>query len=488
MKRYYFIVGEASGDLHAANLIKELSALDNDATFQGFGGERMQKEGLELTKHYQEMAFMGFWEVLMNLSAIRKNFKQAKKELLEYKPDVLVLVDYPGFNMRMATFAKKHNIKVVYYITPQVWAWKESRVKKLKRDVDLLLPILPFELSFFAKHGIDVSYVGHPLLDALKDLDSRNIESEKPIIAILPGSRKQEIATSLPIMMEVAKSFENYQFIIAGAPSISQDYYRSITQDSYMPVLSNQTHALLKECKAAIVTSGTATLKDAMNEALRDWVSNVTDTFYVIGTVAGPHPYPMMVRDFQSIIGKETKQQIIKAESRLPDLLLACIGGGSNALGLFYPFLNETKVKIIGVEAAGKGINTNKHAASLSKGKPGFLHGNYTYLLQDNDGQITDAHSISAGLDYPGIGPEHSWLKDSGRAEYVAVDDDEALEAFHQVSELEGIIPALETAHAFAYLETLMKEFDDKSNIIVNVSGRGDKDINTVAEIDGIKI
>ena len=264
MKSYYFIVGEASGDLHAANLIKELSALDTDATFQGFGGERMQKEGLELTKHYQEMAFMGFWEVLMNLPAIRKNFKQAKKELLEYKSDVLVLVDYPGFNMRMATFAKKHNIKVVYYITPQVWAWKESRVKKLKRDVDLLLPILPFERSFFAKHGIDVNYVGHPLLDAFKDLDSRNIESEKPIIAILPGSRKQEIATSLPIMMEVAKSFENYQFIIAGAPSISQDFYRHITKDSYVPVLSNQTHALLKECKAAIVTSGTATLEAAI--------------------------------------------------------------------------------------------------------------------------------------------------------------------------------------------------------------------------------
>ena len=264
MKRYYFIVGEASGDLHAANLIKELSLLDTDATFQGFGGERMQKEGLELTKHYQEMAFMGFWEVLINLSAIIKNFKQAKKELLEYRPEVLILVDYPGFNMRMAKFAKKHNIKVVYYITPQVWAWKESRVKKLKRDVDLLLPILPFERSFFAKHGIDVNYVGHPLLDAFKDLDSRNIESEKPIIAILPGSRKQEIATSLPIMMEVAKSFENYQFVIAGAPSISQDFYRNITKDSYMPVLSNQTHALLKECKAAIVTSGTATLEAAI--------------------------------------------------------------------------------------------------------------------------------------------------------------------------------------------------------------------------------
>ena len=264
MKRYYFIVGEASGDLHAANLIKELSRLDAYATFQGFGGERMQKEGLQLTKHYQEMAFMGFWEVLMNLFTIRKNFKQAKKELLEFKPDVLVLVDYPGFNMRIATFAKKYKIKVVYYITPQVWAWKESRVKKLNRYVDLLLPILPFERSFFAKHGIDVNYVGHPLLDAFKDLDSRKIESEKPIIAILPGSRKQEIATSLPIMMEVAKSFENYQFIIAGAPSISQDFYRQITKDSYMPVLSNQTHALLKECKAAIVTSGTATLEAAI--------------------------------------------------------------------------------------------------------------------------------------------------------------------------------------------------------------------------------
>ena len=264
MKRYYFIAGEASGDLHAANLIKELSALDADALFQGFGGERMQKEGLDLTKHYREMAFMGFWEVIKNLSAIRKNFKKAKKELLNFETDVLVLVDYPGFNMRMASFAKKHNVKVVYYITPQIWAWKESRVHKLKRDTDLLLPILPFEQSFFAKHGVEANFVGHPLLDALKDLDSRKIESEKPIIALLPGSRKQEIASSLPIMMEVAKSFENYQFIIAGAPSITQDYYRSITKDSYIPILSNQTHALLKECKAAIVTSGTATLEAAI--------------------------------------------------------------------------------------------------------------------------------------------------------------------------------------------------------------------------------
>ena len=230
------------------------------------------------------------------------------------------------------------------------------------------------------------------------------------------------------------------------------------------------------------VTSGTATLKDAMNEALRDWVSNVTDTFYVIGTVAGPHPYPMMVRDFQSIIGKETKQQIIKAESRLPDLLLACIGGGSNALGLFFPFLNETKVKIIGVEAAGKGINTNKHAASLSKGKPGFLHGNYTYLLQDNDGQITDAHSISAGLDYPGIGPEHSWLKETGRVQYFSSKDNEALDAFKLCCNLEGIIPALEPAHALAFLLKYKKNLTKNTIVVMNMCGRGDKDIFAISK------
>jgi tryptophan synthase beta chain len=230
------------------------------------------------------------------------------------------------------------------------------------------------------------------------------------------------------------------------------------------------------------VTSGTATLKDAMNEALRDWVSNVTDTFYVIGTVAGPHPYPMMVRDFQSIIGKETKQQIIKAESRLPDLLLACIGGGSNALGLFYPFLNETKVKIIGVEAAGKGINSNKHAASLSKGKPGFLHGNYTYLLQDNDGQITDAHSISAGLDYPGIGPEHSWLKETGRVQYFSSKDNEALDAFKLCCNLEGIIPALEPAHALAFLLKYKKNLTKNTIVVMNMCGRGDKDIFAISK------
>ena len=318
MKRYYFIVGEASGDLHAANLIKELSLLDTDATFQGFGGERMQKEGLELTKHYQEMAFMGFWEVLINLSAIVKNFKQAKKELLEYKPEVLILVDYPGFNMRMAKFAKKHNIKVVYYITPQVWAWKESRVKKLKRDVDLLLPILPFERSFFAKHGIDVNYVGHPLLDAFKDLDSRNIESEKPIIAILPGSRKQEIATSLPIMMEVAKSFENYQFVIAGAPSISQDFYRNITKDSYMPVLSNQTHALLKECKAAIVTSGTATLEAAILKVPQVVCYKTSSISYFLAKLVVKVKYIALVN---LICDKEVVKELIQDDFNTDNLL-----------------------------------------------------------------------------------------------------------------------------------------------------------------------
>ncbi|MAI59897.1 MAG: tryptophan synthase subunit beta [Rickettsiales bacterium] len=236
------------------------------------------------------------------------------------------------------------------------------------------------------------------------------------------------------------------------------------------------------------VTSGTATLKDAMNEALRDWVSNVSDTFYVIGTVAGPHPYPMMVRDFQSIIGNETKQQIIKAEKRLPDLLLACIGGGSNALGLFYPFLNETKVKIIGVEAAGKGINTNKHAASLSKGKPGFLHGNYTYLLQDNDGQILDAHSISAGLDYPGIGPEHSWLKEMGRVQYFSSKDNEALDAFKLCCKLEGIIPALEPSHALAFLLKYKKNLTKNTVVVMNMCGRGDKDIFAISKNLGVNL
>ena len=230
------------------------------------------------------------------------------------------------------------------------------------------------------------------------------------------------------------------------------------------------------------VNSGTSTLKDAMNEALRDWVSNVTDTFYVIGTVAGPHPYPLMVRDFQSVIGKEAKKQILKAEKRLPTHLIACIGGGSNALGLFYPFLKEEKIKIIGVEAGGYGISSNKHAASILKGKPGILHGNYTYLLQDKNGQILDAHSISAGLDYPGIGPEHSWLNDVGRVEYVSSTDTEALDAFQLCSKLEGIIPALEPSHALAYIFKSYKKFKKNDLIIMNMCGRGDKDIFSVSK------
>ena len=236
------------------------------------------------------------------------------------------------------------------------------------------------------------------------------------------------------------------------------------------------------------VKSGTSTLKDAMNEALRDWVSNVNDTFYVIGTVAGPHPYPMMVRDFQSIIGIEAKKQILKLEKRLPDYLVACIGGGSNALGLFYPFLNNEKVKIIGIEAGGEGVNTKKHAASLIKGKPGFLHGNYTYLLQNKEGQINDAHSISAGLDYPGIGPEHSWLKETGRVRYFSATDNEALEAFKKCSKLEGIIPALEPSHALAYLMKNAKKFKNNEIIIMNMCGRGDKDIFSISEYLGVKL
>ncbi|HWE76818.1 MAG TPA: tryptophan synthase subunit beta [Stellaceae bacterium] len=236
------------------------------------------------------------------------------------------------------------------------------------------------------------------------------------------------------------------------------------------------------------VTSGTATLKDAMNEALRDWVSNVEDTYYLIGTVAGPHPYPAMVRDFQNIIGDEVRRQMQKAEGRLPDTLIACVGGGSNAMGLFHPFLDDPSVKMIGVEAAGLGIPTGKHAASLNGGTPGVLHGNRTYLLQTDDGQIIDAHSISAGLDYPGIGPEHSYLFDKKRVDYVAISDDEAIEAFHLLTRLEGIIPALESSHAIAHTAKIAGTLPKDHLIVINLSGRGDKDINTVAALQGIKL
>ena len=230
------------------------------------------------------------------------------------------------------------------------------------------------------------------------------------------------------------------------------------------------------------VTSGSMTLKDAMNEALRDWVTNVASTYYLIGTVAGPHPYPEMVRDFQSIIGEEVREQMLEAESRLPDTLVASVGGGSNAIGLFHPFLDDEGVAMVGVEAAGHGIETGKHAASLSAGSPGVLHGNRTYLLQDEDGQINEAHSISAGLDYPGIGPEHSWLKDAGRIDYEPITDTEALEAFQLCSRLEGIIPALEPAHALAHVGKIAPTLPKDHIIVMNMCGRGDKDIFTVAE------
>ena len=234
------------------------------------------------------------------------------------------------------------------------------------------------------------------------------------------------------------------------------------------------------------VTAGSRSLKDALNEALRDWVANVEDTFYIIGTVAGPHPFPAMVRDFQSVIGEETREQILKAEGKLPDTLVACIGGGSNAMGLFFPFLDDAGVEVIAVEAAGKGIETGEHAASLSAGSPGVLHGNRTYLLQDDEGQITEAHSISAGLDYPGIGPEHSWLHDIGRAQYVSITDDEAVEAFQLCTRLEGIIPALESAHAIAHVMKIAATYPADHVIVMNMSGRGDKDLNTVANATGM--
>ncbi len=236
------------------------------------------------------------------------------------------------------------------------------------------------------------------------------------------------------------------------------------------------------------VRSGAATLKDAMNEAMRDWVANVADTYYLIGTVAGPHPYPMMVRDFQSVIGEEAKLQMMQAEGRLPDAAVAAIGGGSNAMGLFHPFLDDAAVRLIGVEAAGHGLETHAHAASLSRGRPGVLHGNMTYLLQDEDGQIEEAHSISAGLDYPGVGPEHAWLHDIGRVEYVAVTDDEALAAFQLLTRTEGIIPALEPAHALAQVAKLAPTLPRDSIILANLCGRGDKDIFTVAEHLGVSL
>jgi tryptophan synthase beta chain len=236
------------------------------------------------------------------------------------------------------------------------------------------------------------------------------------------------------------------------------------------------------------VTSGSETLKDAMNEALRDWVTNVETTFYIIGSVAGPHPYPAMVRDFQAVIGNEVREQITAKEGRLPDTLVACVGGGSNAMGLFHPFLDDRDVRMIGVEAAGEGVETGRHAASMTAGRPGILHGSRSYLLQDDDGQVIEPHSISAGLDYPGVGPEHSWLKDLRRVEYVPVTDDEALAAFRACAELEGILPALEPAHALAHVIKIAPGLPSDHLIVMNLCGRGDKDIFTVADAMGVSL
>ncbi|MCS4504420.1 Tryptophan synthase beta chain [wastewater metagenome] len=236
------------------------------------------------------------------------------------------------------------------------------------------------------------------------------------------------------------------------------------------------------------VESGSRTLKDALNEAFRDWAANVDDTFYIIGTVAGPHPYPLMVRDFQSVIGRETREQMLERVGRLPDALVACVGGGSNAIGLFHPFLGDSDVRIVGVEAGGEGVDTGRHAAPLSAGRPGVLHGNRTYLMETEDGQILGTHSVSAGLDYPGVGPEHSWLRDTGRAEYVSATDGQAIDAFHEVTRTEGIMPALETAHALAYARELAAGMERDRHIVVNLSGRGDKDINTVAALQGMEL
>lgn len=240
--------------------------------------------------------------------------------------------------------------------------------------------------------------------------------------------------------------------------------------------------------KVVPVTSGSQTLKDALNEALRDWVTNIDDTYYIIGTIAGPHPYPAMVRDFQTVIGRESREQMIAKTGHLPNALVACVGGGSNAIGLFHPFIKDQSVSIYGVEAAGLGVETGQHSAPLCAGKPGVLHGNRTYLMADDNGEIIETHSISAGLDYPGVGPEHSWLKDIGRAEYVSIKDDEALAAFHQLTRVEGIIPALESSHAVAYATKLAKKMNKDETILVCLSGRGDKDIFTIAKLEGIEL
>ena len=371
---------------------------------------------------------------LKELDETYTKLKKEPKFLEEIDQDLLQFVGRPS----PLYFAKR---LTDYYSGPQIW---------LKRE----------DLNHTGAHKIN-NTVGQILL--AKAMGKKRIIAET-------GAGQHGVATAT-----VAARLGLECHIYMGATDVerqSLNVYR-------IKLLGAKVHA---------VNSGTATLKDALNEAMRDWVTNIEDTYYIIGSVTGPHPYPMIVRDFNAIVGRELKEQSMKLFSQYPDAIIACVGGGSNAMGIFYPFLEESNVQLIGVEAAGRGLKSGKHAAPLNDGKPGILHGAKSYLMQDKDGQVIDTHSISAGLDYPGVGPEHSNLKDTGRADYIAVGDNEVLESFHMVTKLEGIMPALETAHAFAALDNVSKNFNSNQNIVINVSGRGDKDINTVATMDGISL
>jgi len=371
---------------------------------------------------------------LKELDETYVKLKKEPKFLEEIDQDLLQFVGRPS----PLYFAKR---LTDYYSGPQIW---------LKRE----------DLNHTGAHKIN-NTVGQILL--AKAMGKKRIIAET-------GAGQHGVATAT-----VAARLGLECHIYMGATDVerqSLNVYR-------IKLLGAKVHA---------VNSGTATLKDALNEAMRDWVTNIEDTYYIIGSVTGPHPYPMIVRDFNAIVGRELKEQSMKLFSQYPDAIIACVGGGSNAMGIFYPFLEESNVQLIGVEAAGRGLKSGKHAAPLNDGKPGILHGAKSYLMQDKDGQVIDTHSISAGLDYPGVGPEHSNLKDTGRADYIAVGDNEVLESFHMVTKLEGIMPALETAHAFAALDNVSKNFNSNQNIVINVSGRGDKDINTVATMDGISL
>ena len=316
--KYYIIAGEASGDLHASNLINSIKKLDNNSTFRGFGGDRMEEEGLELVKHYKDLSFMGFWEVLKNLFIVLNNLSFVKSDILNFKPNVLILVDYPGFNMRIAKFAKKRGVKVVYYITPQVWAWKKNRVLDLKQNTDLLLSILPFEVDFFKKLNVQTNFYGHPLLDELNSLKSKSLGLEKPIIALLPGSRKQEIKKMLPIMLEVVDHFTDYQFVIAGAPSIPNSFYRSIINDAYIPISSNKTYEVLKDSKVAVITSGTATLEAAILNIPQVVCYKTSNFSYYLARFFVKIPYISLVN---IILNKNVVKELIQFDFKKENLI-----------------------------------------------------------------------------------------------------------------------------------------------------------------------